>query len=164
VCESWSSVSSILLSFCQVFPTPFRFFDLVFYCLFSFFDLVFYRPLFLCPFFFTLILSPHFFAYVVSSLTYSNFLRNKRFGCCCWRVWGCCYYAFIILAWSFVWLSVISLLVIYQLKDAVSLLTAVVHMGLCLNFYFIILAGGRICWWRNPLRLISFFYFWSFTT
>jgi hypothetical protein len=42
--------------FVKFFFTPFRFFDLAFYCLFFFFNLVFYRPSFF-PFFFALVLS-----------------------------------------------------------------------------------------------------------
>jgi hypothetical protein len=42
VTEPWSYVSSLLLPFVNfVFPAPFRFFYLAFYCLFSFLDLVF---------------------------------------------------------------------------------------------------------------------------
>jgi hypothetical protein len=72
----------ILLHFVKFFfPTPFRFFDLAFYCLFSFFDLVFLSP-FVFLFFFALVLYL-FFSHVVSCLAYPNLLGNKRLGCCC---------------------------------------------------------------------------------
>jgi hypothetical protein len=72
-----------LFPFCQVFPTPFHFFDLVFYCLFSFFELVSYRPLF-PPFFFALVLSLYFLARVVSSLPYPTCLGLKGLFVGCW--------------------------------------------------------------------------------
>jgi hypothetical protein len=80
--ESWSSVPSLLLLFCQVFSRPFSLFWLCVLLFFSFFDLVFYHPFFLYLFFFTLVLSC-FFARVVSSLTYPNLFENKNLGCFC---------------------------------------------------------------------------------
>jgi hypothetical protein len=72
--------SFLLLSFVKFFSLPlFRFFDLAFYYLFSFF-ICFYRPLF-SPYFRSCFIL--FFIHVISSLTYSNLLKNKMLRCCC---------------------------------------------------------------------------------
>jgi hypothetical protein len=78
--------SFLLLPLVKIFSLPlFRLFDLAFYCLFSFFWFDFLSP-FIFPFFFALVLYI-FLVHVVSSLAYSNLLRNKRLGCgCCWNM------------------------------------------------------------------------------
>jgi hypothetical protein len=83
VSESWSSVSSLLLSFCQVFSHPFSLFW--FSVLLSFLLFLFgFLSLFVFPLLFHSCFIPIFsLAHVVSFLTYSNLLGNKRLGCCC---------------------------------------------------------------------------------
>jgi hypothetical protein len=77
--ELLSSVSSLLLSFCQVFFPPLFVFLLNVLLLFFFFDLFFYHPLFF-PFFFAFVLSLYFLVHVVSFLAYPNLFGTKRLG------------------------------------------------------------------------------------